>query len=299
MQAAHLRLTITLVIALIGHLVLLYPTPKLIPTPLIENTYSVEIELTSEKSSENAQAAEKIKDKDQIESKASTASEAKSHQEKTLKQAFSETQAHNNKPQPQTPIEKTATKASEAGIPTPVIKPLKETQVKQTKAPVLETVKVEKSEKKESTEKAELIEKPTPEPIQDTIQTNESEAIKQIKSLQSEASSKNTVKSDNTPKPELSATELYEAQIYAWILTGPSSRIFEGYGDLKQPVTIRATWWKNGTVIFATIKQSSGNPTADEAAKRTVLSASPYPRIPDHLNKKEYSLDITLKYFDK
>ena len=85
MHSSHLRLTLTLLIALIGHVVVLYPTPEIISIPLKDPSYSVEVELTTSQANVNSQEAAETKEEQQIESSASEESKAiEEHLEESL-----------------------------------------------------------------------------------------------------------------------------------------------------------------------------------------------------------------------
>ena len=290
------RLAITLCLAFIAHIALLYPTPELVPIPLTEPSYSVEVELTNEKASSNSKEETEEADKDQIESSASEESKAV---RKQLEEASAQTlqeQAGSQK----SDLREDSKSANVS------IRPKRESNTKLDDTTTARTSNKTLQELSDTPidiagKKDSDVEQVMEEVIQkEEIKTPEIAASKaQNASENAKASSQKSVKSADTPTPPvLTVTEQYEAQIYAWILTGPNSRIFGGGKTLKQPVTIQATWWRNGTVIFAKVQKSSGDPAADAAAKRTVLSASPFPKIPDDIQGKEYTLDITLQYFD-
>lgn len=61
------------------------------------------------------------------------------------------------------------------------------------------------------------------------------------------------------------------------------------YGALRMTVAIR----KDGTVLEATIEESSGSPVLDRAARRIVKLASPYPPFPPDIARDTDVLEIT------
>jgi len=296
MGNSNYRLAITLCLAFIAHIALLYPTPELVPIPLTEPSYSVEVELTNEKASSNSKEETEEADKDQIESSASEESKA-------VREQLEEASAQTLQEQAGSQKSDLREDSKSANVS---IRPKRESNTKLDDTTTARTSNKTLQELSDTPidiagKKDSDVEQVMEEVIQkEEIKTPEIAASKaQNASENAKASSQKSVKSADTPTPPvLTVTEQYEAQIYAWILTGPNSRIFGGGKTLKQPVTIQATWWRNGTVIFAKVQKSSGDPAADAAAKRTVLSASPFPKIPDDIQGKEYTLDITLQYFD-
>ncbi|GLQ30693.1 TonB family protein [Litoribrevibacter albus] len=297
MRKSHLRLTLTLLLALIGHVVFLYPTPELIPIPLKEPTYSVEVQLTSEKASSNSREESEDDNKDQIETTASEESKKENdhleeqsvaeHQEQAgsenaeLKEESSQAEVKVVAPKP---AETKADSKTTHHLNTPT-KQLNESPPKRVEG--VQTSDVEKSPKPTKTNKEVT--------VSDIASSKEKEASEANK-----ASNQKSVKSEEAiQQPELTATEQYETQIYAWILNGPSASIYAPTEGIRNPPTIEFTWWRNGTIILAKVKKSSGDPATDLAAKRSVLSASPLPKIPDHITGKEYTLEITFAQSEK
>jgi len=290
------RLAITLCLAFIAHIAFLYPTPELIPIPLTEPSYSVEVELTNQKASSNSKEVAEEAEKDQIESSASEDSKAVREQleeasTEVLQEQAGSQKSHIREDSKSAKVSIQPNKESKTKLDDTTTARTSNKTLQELSDTATDTVGKEDSDVVQVME--EVIQK-------EEVKASEIAASKaQNASENSKASSQKSVKSEDTPTPPvLTVTEQYEAQIYAWILTGPNSRIFGGGKILKQPVTIQATWWRNGTVIFAKVHKSSGDPAADAAAKRTVLSASPFPKIPDDIQGKEYTLDITLQYFD-
>lgn len=291
MRKSHLRLTLTLILALAGHIVVLYPTSEIIPIPLKEPTYSVEVQLTAEKASSNSREAAEEDNKDQIETLASEASKAENDhlEEPTTTQYQEQAGSENSKL-------KEETTQAQVRIVSP--------QPEQIKADSQTTHHVNTRSKQQTEfppKKVAGVQKRELENTQDTVQPkNETTISNVVSSKEKEASESNKASSQKSVKseevviqPEMTATERYKAQIYAWILNGPNSSIYSPADGIKNPPTIEFTWWRNGTIISAKVKKSSGDSATDSAAKRSVLSASPLPKIPDHIQGKEYTLEIT------
>ncbi len=297
MRSNHLSLFLALILALAGHIALLYPTPELIPIPLQEPAYSVEIQLTAQQANVNSREITEEADKDQIESQASKESKAEqAHMEesapaKQQEQAGSEASVRQDK-----------SSRAEVKIDAPTPASIKanprsthqfNTKNKQDN-PVPAVEVAGKQDSEQETVEAPVIAKEDIK-VADVVASKDKQA-----SEQSKASNQKSVKSEEQViQPELTAAERYEAQIYAWILNGPNAAIYSPTDGIKNPPTIEFTWWRNGTIIFAKVVKSSGDPATDSAAKRSVLSASPLPKIPDHIAGKEYTLNITFAQTEK
>jgi protein TonB len=61
------------------------------------------------------------------------------------------------------------------------------------------------------------------------------------------------------------------------------------YGTLRMTVALR----KDGSLVEATIEQSSGSPVLDRAARRIVNMAAPYPPFPPEIARDTDVLEIT------
>lgn len=291
MHKSHLRLTLTLLLASIGHVVVLYPTPELIPIPLKEPTYSVEIELTSEKASTNSREAVEEDNKDQVETLSSDESKAvNEHLEEPTttphQEPLGSEKSELNEETVQAEVKIASPKPEHIKADTQTTHHVNNLTKQQTELPPKRVAGVQDREQEKTQETVQPDKEVT---ISEVVSSKEKEASESNK-----ASSQKSVKSEEVViQPELTATERYEAQIYAWILNGPNSSIYAPADGIKNPPTIEFTWWRNGTIIFAKVKKSSGDSATDFAAKRSVLSASPLPKIPDHIQGKEYTLDIT------
>lgn len=64
-------------------------------------------------------------------------------------------------------------------------------------------------------------------------------------------------------------------------------------GNLSGKLTLEVTIDRQGHVLNIAIRQSSGNPKIDDAARRIVQLAAPYPPFPPDLTKKYQQLVIT------
>ncbi|GAA3922297.1 hypothetical protein GCM10022277_17870 [Litoribacillus peritrichatus] len=285
-----------MLIASVGHIAVLYQTAPSQIIPLNETSYSVEVQLTSIKASTNSQEEAPTKDKDQTASNSSEASKA-------LKEHLDD--ANNSAKQEQAGSEKIKnrkeTAAAQAAIESPksptinlnekLTHHINNQSLQESESPPKQTAGIQESEVAK---------------VDEPVITNEDVKISEVASAKekkasesSQANSKKSVKSEQSiAQPELSATEKYEAQIVAWILNGPNRSISSSPEGLNNPTSVKFTWWRNGAVIFAKVTQSSGNPALDRAAKRSVLLASPLPKIPDHITGKEYTYEITFDNTD-
>ncbi|WP_136683236.1 energy transducer TonB family protein [Falsirhodobacter xinxiangensis] len=61
-------------------------------------------------------------------------------------------------------------------------------------------------------------------------------------------------------------------------------------------VSVRITVTRNGELAGASVQRSSGNPTLDQLAIRTVQSAGRFPAAPDALTKATYSFTLPLEF---
>jgi protein TonB len=61
------------------------------------------------------------------------------------------------------------------------------------------------------------------------------------------------------------------------------------YGTLRMTVAVR----KDGSLVEATLEQSSGSPVLDRAARRIVNMAAPYPPFPPEIARDTDVLEIT------
>ena len=241
MHARQIRLSLALLIAFIGHIAILYQAPEPVRIPLTEQTYSIDVELTTEQSTPSFEDTP-LKGQGIINS-------TSKEESKPAKEEPKITEPQTSKPKSGNPQNTEIANASSANVKLNRTESDKNASdnkhdhhfnVKTDKINDQPPKKI-KGHKTESPSEVETEKTETTE-----IKTETHIPAKQQKA--SEDSQANTTKSIKTEKstPQvLTATEQYEARIYAWILNGPNSRIFSGIsteGQKLTPIKIRTTW---------------------------------------------------------
>jgi TonB family protein len=299
MKPSSNRLAFALLIALLSHLLVIWPlvkSPDLIPIP--SDAYSIDVELSPLTTDNTSLETSSTPDQSAINSKQQQATQALEHPipEQSLEQQQSAITGREDA------SEKVDTQAAQTAITTPVIndqaaKPdLTHEHQFNTEQNTQEPAEINKSKGINTQQSiAEVITEEPEEPQQKTAIIS---SQPQKQSENADAAAQITIDTSVATQP-LTATERYEATIYAWILNRPDSKIFSASSASKlAPVIIKTTWWRNGTVIFTKIIQSSGDPRVDQAFQRTILTASPLPAIPSDIEGSEYTLNIRQGFID-
>ncbi|MFC3150905.1 TonB family protein [Litoribrevibacter euphylliae] len=275
---------------------MLYPTPEIIPIPLKEPTYSVEVQLNTHQANINTREALQKDVKGDLESVASKES-------KKENEHLEESKTLEKKDQAGSENVKSREKSSSAKVNIQTPKPpsieadeisthhLNTKTIQTNKRPPQE---VQGHKDRDTEEQPKPVEQDEDIKISELRASQEKEAKKR-----SDAGSQKSVKSEEVETPELTATQEYEAQVLAWVINKQALKVTTTPGEKLDPITIKATWWRNGTIIFASVVSSSGNNEVDQAIKQKVLLASPLPPIPENIEGKEYTMNIPLSFFDE